>query len=120
MDLARFRPRLTCMVHPPLGYRFLYDRPNKPLSSYDPENKRDSSKINKTLELWFLWSFWERTQAYGWWILSLPYMRVYGADGQLERCDLDHICGLWGDLACAFSPLIVFWPRPRGRCPRLV
>ena len=28
-------------------------------------------RIFKTLELGVLWSFWERTQAWGWWILSL-------------------------------------------------
>ena len=54
----------------PPGYRFPYDPTNKPLSSYDRENKRDIFKSNKTLELWFLWSFWE-TQACGWWVLSL-------------------------------------------------
>jgi hypothetical protein len=37
--------------------RFPHDLPNKPLSSYDRENKADHFKINKTLELWFLWSF---------------------------------------------------------------
>jgi hypothetical protein len=47
----------------PWGMRFSQDRPNKPLSTYDRENKRDVFKINKMLELWFLWSFEERTQA---------------------------------------------------------
>ncbi len=47
-------------------------------------------KIFKTLELWFLWSFEERTQACGWWILSLPYMGVYGVM-RWEGCDLDHV-----------------------------
>jgi hypothetical protein len=37
-------------------------------------------KIFKTLELWFLWRFWE-TQACGWWILSPTLHLIVGANG---------------------------------------
>ena len=56
--LARASGVGSGMVYPP-GYRFVHNLPNKPLSGYDLENKRDAAKINKTLELWFLWSLEE-------------------------------------------------------------
>jgi hypothetical protein len=73
----------------PPGYRFVHDLPNKPLSDYDLENKRDAAKINKALELWFLWSFEEgHKPAAGGFCLDLRWS-ISGEVG--EECDLDQV-----------------------------